>query len=112
MYLAGKIQGNNNIGNIYINGIGVSGHEVFGADWSGNEPMFGSETPTDPSGQQSVIDDAIFDGLLEADRLKSLISNDFQNFSKGSSLVGETIQDAFIENKQQLSWGPDNDDPE
>ena len=82
--------------NIYINGIGVSGHEVFGADWSGNEPMFGSETPTKPSQKpkqtQPMIDNAIYDGLMAADCLKPLISNDFQNFSKGTTLVGETIQ--------------------
>ena len=44
--------------------------------------------PADLSDKQNAIND----GLKEADCLKSLFSNDFQNFSKGSSLVGETIQ--------------------
>ena len=96
MHLAGNIQGNNNFGKIYNNDVEVSGHEVFGVDWSGKEPMFGSETPTKPSKKpkqtQPMIDNAIYDGLMAADCLKPLISNDFQNFSKGSSLVGETIQ--------------------
>ncbi len=51
-------------------------------------------------------------GVKIADSINQSNSRDFHNFSRGSSLPGGTMQDAFIENKQQLSWGPDNDDPE
>ena len=58
------------------------------APFSPIKPAEKSITPADFSDKQNVIND----GLKEADSLKSLFSNDFQNFSKGRTLVGETIQ--------------------
>ena len=54
-------------------------------------PIKPSEKPIIPA-DLSDKQNAINDGLKEADCLKSLFNNDFQNFSKGSSLISETIQ--------------------
>ena len=163
MHLAGNIQGNNNFGKIYNNDVEVSGHEVFGGNWSDNEylennimPDNGTETQTEPSEKQPVngivtdgksgtqpnnliglngnlgrlpLNGFKIEGLSEklptigkisdkkllptderlleeqpmvennfsygvkiADSINQSNSRDFQNFSKGSSLVSGTIK--------------------